>query len=98
MSIDTLETGFTDFIVFESHILTIAMQNNYTMNHNGSDICYGKLISNLFKHDASIASIQKEYEERFPLNTTDVIYTQDAIAMILCVSYSFVITDGTFNL
>ena len=98
MSIDTLETGFTDFIVFESHILTIAMQNNYTMNHNGSDICYGELISNLFKHDASIASIQKKYEERFPLNTTDVIYTQDTIAMILCVSYSFVITDGTFNL
>ena len=56
------------------------------------------MIINLFKHDASIASIQKKYEERFPLNTTDVIYTQDAIAMILCVSYSFVITDGTFNI
>ena len=41
MSIDTLETGFTDLIVFESHILTIAMQNNYTMNHNGSDIYMG---------------------------------------------------------
>ena len=74
-SIDTLEIAFSDFIVFESHMLTIAMQNNYTMNHNGSDICYGELISNIFKHDASIASIQKKYEKRFPLNTTDVLYT-----------------------
>ena len=98
-SIDTLETGFSDFIVFESHMLTIAMQKNYTMNHNGSDICYGELISIIFKHDASTASIQKKYEERFPLNTTDVIYTQDSIAMLLCdYSYSFVITDGTCNL
>ena len=98
-SINTLETGFSDFIVFESHMLTIAMQKNYTMNHNGSDICYGELISIIFKHDASTASIQKKYEEHFPLNTTDVIYTQYAITVILCdYSYPFVIINGTCNL
>ena len=75
-SIDTLKTGFIDFIVFESLMLTISMQNNYTMNHNGSDIFYWESISNLFNYDASIASIQKKFNEHLPLNTTDVIDTQ----------------------
>ena len=97
--IDTLETDFSDFNLFGKHMLTIDMQKNYTTNHNGNDLCYGELISNLFKHEASIASIQKKYEDFFPLNTLDVINTQDAIAMIVCdYAYPFVIIDGTSNI
>ena len=97
-SIDTLETG-SDFILFGKHMLAIDMQNNYTTNHNCNDLCYWELISNLFKHEASIASIQKKYEDFFPLNTLDVINTQDDIAMIVCdYAYPFVITDETCNL
>ena len=80
-------------------MLTIDMQKHYTTNHNGNDLCYGELISNLFKHEPSIASIQKKYEDFFPLDTLDIINTQDDIAMILCdYAYPFVITDGTCNL
>ena len=75
------------------------MQNNYTTNHNGSDLCYGELISYLCKHASSIASIQKKYELRFLLNTLDVINTQDQIAIVLYeYAYPFVITDGSCNL
>ena len=99
LTIDTLETDFTDFILFEKHMLTVDMQKIYTTNHNDNDLCYGELISYLVKHASSIASIQKKYELRFPLNTLDVINTQDHIAMVLyAYSYPFVITDGTFNL
>ena len=80
-------------------MLTIDMQKHYTTNHNGNDLCYGELISNLFKHEPSIASIQKKYEDFFPLNTLDVINTQDAIAMIVCdYAYPFVTIDETCNL
>ena len=95
--IDRLETGFLDFILFGKHILTIDMQNNYTTHHNGNDLCYGELISYLFKH--ALASIQKKYKLRFPINTLDVINTQDQIAMVLY-DYAdpFMIKDGTCNL
>ena len=83
LTIDTLETDFTDFILSEKHMLTVDMQKIYTTNHNGNDLCYGELISYLFKHASSIASIQKKYELRFPINTLDAINTQDQIAMVL---------------
>ena len=78
-------------------MLTDDMQNNYTTNHNGNDLCYGELISYLFKH--ALASIQKKYKLRFPINTLDVINTQDQIAMVLY-DYAdpFMIKDGTCNL
>ena len=78
-------------------MLTDDMQNNYTTNHNGDDLCYGELISYLFKHD--LTSIQKKYELRFPINTLDVINTQDQISMVLY-DYAdpFMIKDGTCNL
>ena len=98
-SIDVLETSFSNLIEFEFHMSTIDMQKNYTINHNSSDIYYGKLISNLFKHHATLASIQKKMEEHFPLNTPDVIDTQDAIDMVLYdYAFPFVITDRNFNL
>ena len=99
LKFDTLETCFTDFISFEKHMLAVDMQNNYTTNHNGNDLCYGELISYLFKHASSIASIQKKYELRFPINTLDVINTQYQIYMVLYdYAYPFMITDGTCNL
>ena len=80
-------------------MLTVDMQNNYTTNHNGNDLCYGELISYLFKHASSIASIQQKYELRFPINTLYVINTQDQIAIVLYeYAYPFVITDGSCNL
>ena len=81
LTIDTLETDFIDLISFEKHMLTDDMQNNYIPNHNGNDLCYGELISYLFKH--ALASIQNKYELPFPINTLDVIKTQDQIAMVL---------------
>ena len=78
-------------------MLTDDIQNNYTTNHNGNDLCYGELISYLFKH--ALGYIQKKYELRFPINTLDAINTQDQIAMVLY-DYAdpFMITDGTCNL
>ena len=55
--IDTLETAFTDLILFENHMLTVGMQKKNTKNHNGNDLCYGELISYIFKHSSSIDSI-----------------------------------------
>ena len=45
---------------------------------------------------SSIASVQKKYELRFPINTLDVINTQYQIYMVLYdYAYPFMITDGT---
>ena len=73
------------------------MQQNYLTNHNGDELCYGKKISYLFRN--AITSIEKKLQSRFPINTLDVINTQDKVAMVLYdYADTFMINDGTCNI
>ena len=58
LTIDTLEKIFADFIIFENHMLTDDMQQNYLMNHNGDELRYGEKIRYLFRN--AITSIEKK--------------------------------------
>ena len=57
------------------------MKQNYLKYHNGDELCYGEKISYLFRN--TVSSIEKELQSRFPVNTLDVINTQDQVAMVL---------------
>ena len=81
LTIDTLKTSFGDFIILENHILTDDMKQNYLINHNGDEIRYGKNIRYFFRNAKT--SIDKKLELCFPINTLDVIDTQDHVAMVL---------------
>ena len=70
------------------------MQLNYLTYHNGDELCYGKKISYLFRN--TVTSIEKKLQSRFPINTLDVINTQDKDAMVLYdYADTFMIKDGT---
>ena len=97
LTIDTLETSFGDFIILENHMLTDDMNQNYFMNHNGDELRYGEKIRYLFRN--AITSIEKKLELCFPINTVDVIDTQDHVAMVLYdYADTFMIKDGICNL
>ena len=78
-------------------MLTVDMQHNYMMNHDGDELCYEEIIRFLFKN--AITFIQKKLELRFPITTLDVINTQDQSVMVLY-DYAdpFMIKDGICNL
>ena len=97
LTIDTLKTSFGDFIILENHILTDDMKQNYLINHNGDEIRYGKNIRYFFRNAKT--SIDKKLELCFPINTLDVIDTQDHVAMVLYdYADTFMIKDGICNL
>ena len=78
-------------------MLTDDTQQNYLTNHNGDELRYGEKIRYLFRN--AITSIEKKLESRFPINTLDVIDTQDNVAMVLYdYADTFMIKDGTCNI
>ena len=57
------------------------VKNIYMKDHNDDKLCYEKNIKYLFKN--AVRLIEKKLQSRFPINTLDVIYTQDKVAMVL---------------
>ena len=97
LTIDTLETSFGDFIILENHMLTDDMKQNYFLNHKGDELRYGEKIRYLFRN--AITLIEKKLELCFPIDTLDVIDTQDHVAMVLYdYAGTFMIKDRICNL
>ena len=73
------------------------MKNIYLKDYNDDELCYEMKINHLFRK--AVSSIEKKLQSRFPMNTLDVINTQDKDALVLYdYADAFMIKDGTCNL
>ena len=97
VTIGLLENNFANFITFEEYMLDDEVKNIYLKYHNGDELCYEKNINYLFRN--ARGSIEKKLQTFFPINTLDVINTQDKVALVLYVyADAFMIKDGTCNI
>ena len=97
VTIGLLENNFSNFITFEEYMLDDDMKQNYLNYHNGDELCYEKNINYLFRN--ARGSIEKKLQTFFPINTVDVINTQDKVALVLYdYADAFMIKDGTCNI
>ena len=97
VTIGLLRKNFTNFITFEDYMLDDEVENIYLKDHNGDELCYEKNINYLFRN--ARGSIEKKLQTCFPINTLDVINTQDKVALVLYdYADSFMIKDGNCNI
>jgi len=97
VTIGLLKKNFANFIAFEDYMLDDEVKNIYLKYHNGDELCYEKNINYLFRN--ARGSIEKKLQTFFPINTLDVINTQDKVALVLYdYADAFMIKDETCNI